>query len=162
MIAPMVARVGNDGVITRFGMGEKPPAAIVGIDVNFWVLEKRLNHRVLRNELKISGIDFHRVQCFYLGVVRENLSPGAGRQAYNKDSPRSGTKGAEGVYANYQVGVMNGIHVEIAIVNAAAEHRSVLCHSDNAVPIFHHVSERYPGFRPIAENQPFEQQRIQS
>src|SRR3984893_17387798 len=153
MIAPIIACVGNDCVVARLGMGQKPSPAVVRIDVNFRVLEERLNHRILRNELKISGIDFHRIQRFSLRVVRKNLPPGAGGQADNQDSFWSRAEGAKGVRTNYQVRVMQWIDIEIAVINASAKHRSILCYPNNAVAIFHHVCEWNSCFRTIAENQ---------
>src|ERR1700694_3186268 len=161
MIAPIVARVGNDCVVAALGMGQKPSPAVVRINVNFGVLQERLNHRILRNELKISGIDFHRIQRFYLRVARKNLPPRARSQADNQDSFWSRAEGAKSVRTNYQVRVMQWIDIEIAVINASAKHRSILCYPNNAVAIFHHVCEWNSCFRTIAENQSLEQQGIQ-
>ncbi len=90
-------------------------------------------------------------------MVCEDLCPRPGGQANDKDSFGSRAEGAEGVRAGYEVGVMHRIDVEIAIVDASAEDRSILRYSDDAVPIFHHAGEWDPSFRAIAENQPFEQ-----
>lgn len=109
--------------------------------MNFWVLEERANHRILRNELKISGVDFHGVQRFHLGMVCQDLRPRPGGQANDKNSFRGRAEGAEGVRASYEIGVMYWIDIELAVVNAATEDGSVLRYADNAVPILQHMGE---------------------
>jgi len=99
VVAPVVARIGNDRVIAGLRMRQKPTAAVIGIDMNFGIREERLHHGVLRNQLKVSGIDFHGIERFHLRMVRQNLSPGARSETYDQDSFGGGTKGAERVTA---------------------------------------------------------------
>src|SRR5215467_10113558 len=94
VIPPVERRVGNNRVITRVGMSEKPSSAVVDVDPDLGVAHKRLHHRVLRKQLKISRVNFHGIEHLRLGMICEDLRPRTGGQANHKNTFWSRTESA--------------------------------------------------------------------
>src|SRR5262249_55204278 len=151
VVAPEVGAVANDSVIAIGRMSDEPSAAIVDVNVDFGVVKERLDHRGVRNELQIAGVNLYNVERFNLRMIGEDLSPGARGEANHENALGRGMNSAEDERAKDEVGIVTWIDQEEAIVHAAAENGVFLGHGDYPVPIFDLTGERCACFGPLAE-----------
>src|SRR5271169_1531237 len=118
-------------------MSNEPAAAIVDVQVQFGIIEKRPNNRVLGNQLQVAWIDFDHLQRFDIRVTCENLAPRAGGESDHEDAFGRRMHRAYKKRTNGRVGIVLRINAEVTVVDGTSKEGALGSDTDDAIAVFH-------------------------